>query len=117
MATFGDNMTVYTPDTRTAILARHALYNEGSLYKIIESGGNRQMLVGCLTKDGSYGVIVSASLAQIETAAEVMRSVLIPVPSFLIALNPVGGGAVQPVVHPPDAPAFGGCPRDCRRQL
>ena len=38
MATFGDNMTVYTPDTRTAILARHALYNEGSLYKIIESG-------------------------------------------------------------------------------
>ena len=87
MATFGDNMTVYTPDTRTAILARHALYNEGSLYKIIESGGNRQMLVGCLTKDGSYGVIVSASLAQIETAAEVMRSVLIPVAIFLIALN------------------------------
>ena len=75
------------PDTRTAILARHALYNEGSLYKIIESGGNRQMLVGCLTKDGSYGVIVSASLAQIETAAEVMRSVLIPVAIFLIALN------------------------------
>ena len=87
MATFGDNMTVYTPDTRTAILARHALYNEGSLYKIIESGGNRQMLVGCLTKDGSYGVIVSASLAQIETAAEGMRSVLIPVAIFLIALN------------------------------
>lgn len=87
MATFGDNMTVYTPDTRTAILTRHALYNEGSLYKIIESGGNRQMLVGCLTKDGSYGVIVSASLAQIETAAEVMRSVLIPVAIFLIALN------------------------------
>ena len=45
------------------------------------------MLVGCLTKDGSYGVIVSASLAQIETAAEVMRSVLIPVAIFLIALN------------------------------
>lgn len=40
------------------------------------------MLVGCLTKDGSYGVIVSASLAQIETAAEVMRSVLIPVAIF-----------------------------------
>lgn len=46
-----------------------------------------QMCVGRLSADGQYGVIVSASLAQITTAAEVLRAILGPVALILLVLD------------------------------
>lgn len=110
MATFGDNMTVYTPDTRTRpSWPAMPCTMRVRCTKLLNPAATGRCLVGCLTKYGSYGVIVSASLAQIETAAEVMRSVLIPVAIFLIALNLLVA-ALFSRWSPADAPAFGGCP-------
>ena len=63
----------YNVDTRVAIQLRQKLFEEGSLYQIIRIGSSMQMCVGRLSADGQYGVIVSTSLAQITTAAEVRK--------------------------------------------
>ena len=86
MVSFGSH-TIYSKDTPTVIRLRQTLFAQGALYEIVEEGGSRQMMVGLRSRDGSYGVIVSSSLAQIETAAEVLRSVLIPVALLLIGVN------------------------------
>ena len=70
--------TTYS-DTRLAILLRQQLFDDGALYQIVDTGGNRQMVVGGLSADGNYAVIVSASLAQIETAATVLTKMLPPI--------------------------------------
>ena len=59
----------YNLDTRIAIQLRQKLFQDGSLYQIVKIGSSMQMCVGRLSADGQYGVIVSASLAQITTAA------------------------------------------------
>lgn len=66
---------------------RHMLFAQGSLYEIFETGGNRQMIVGKLSADGQYAVIVSTSLAQIATAAGVLSSLLPPIALLLLLLN------------------------------
>lgn len=74
-------------DTPLAIRLRNEVFAQGSLYTILESGGTRQMVVGRTSADGSYSVIVSASLAQIDTAGEVLASLLPTVALFLLAVN------------------------------
>ena len=77
----------YNLDTRIAIQLRQKLFEDGSLYQIVKIGSSMQMCVGQLSADGQYGVIVSTSLAQITTAAEVLRSILGPVALILLVLD------------------------------
>ena len=77
----------YNLDTRIAIQLRQKLFQDGSLYQIVKIGSSMQMCVGRLSADGQYGVIVSASLAQITTAAEVLRAILGPVALILLVLD------------------------------
>lgn len=78
---------VYNVNTPLVIQMRQKLFEKGSLYEIARAGTSQQMLVGVLSADGQYGVIVSASLAQIATAAEVMRSILGPLALVLLVLD------------------------------
>ncbi len=84
------------------------MFEEGSLYQIIRIGSSMQMCVGRLSADGQYGVIVSTSMAQITTAAEVLRTILGPVALDLAGAGSAVCHAVQPVVHPAHAAAFSG---------
>lgn len=77
----------YNLNTRQLITFRQELFEEGSLYKIVQIGSTRQMLVGQLSADGKYGIIVSTGMAQIATAAEVLRSILWPVALILLVLD------------------------------
>lgn len=77
----------YNLDTRIAIQLRQKLFQDGSLYQIVKIGSSMQMCVGRLSADEQYGVIVSASLAQITTAAEVLRAILGPVALILLVLD------------------------------
>lgn len=77
----------YNLNTRQLITFRQELFEEGSLYKIVQIGSTRQMLVGQLSADGKYGIIVSTGMAQITTAAEVLRSILWPVALILLVLD------------------------------
>ncbi len=77
----------FTRDTAMAVRLRQLLFSQGTLYETLESGGNRQMVVGCLARDGRYGIIVSANLAQIATAARVLRGILPSVALLLLVLN------------------------------
>ena len=77
----------YNVNTSIVIQMRQKLFQDGSLYEIVRSSSSQQMLVGRLSADGQYGVIVSASLAQISTAAEVLRSILIPLALLLLVLD------------------------------
>ena len=77
----------YNLNTRQLITFRQELLEEGSLYKIVQIGSTRQMLVGQLSADGKYGIIVSTGMAQITTAAEVLRSILWPVALILLVLD------------------------------
>ena len=86
MVSFGSH-AIYSKDTPTVVRLRQTLFSQGSLYEIAEEGSTRQMMVGVRSQDGNYGVIVSSSLTQIETAAEVMSSMLIPLALGLIILN------------------------------
>ena len=80
-----NGLVMTNSDTRLAIQLRQQLFEEGSLYKIIESGANRQMVVGALSANGDYAVIVSTSLAQIETAALVLSKMLPPIGLGILA--------------------------------
>ena len=77
----------YNVDTHVAIQLRQKLFQNGELYQIVKVGSTMQMCVGRLSADGQYGVIVSTSLAQITTAAEVLRSILGPVALLLLVLD------------------------------
>ena len=77
----------YNLNTRQLITFRQELFEEGSLYKIVQIGSTRQMLVGQLSADGKYGIIVSTGMAQIATATEVLRSILWPVALILLVLD------------------------------
>ena len=77
----------YNLNPRQLITFRQELFEEGSLYKIVQIGSTRQMLVGQLSADGKYGIIVSTGMAQIATAAEVLRSILWPVALILLVLD------------------------------
>ncbi len=77
----------YSLNTRQLITFRQELFEEGSLYKIVQIGSTRQMLVGQLSADGKYGIIVSTGMAQITTAAEVLRSILWPMALILLVLD------------------------------
>ena len=76
-----------TSDTPLAIQLRKEVFSKGELYEIVESGSNRQMVVGGLSSDGSYAIIVSASVAQIETAAGVLGKMLPPIGLAILALD------------------------------
>ncbi|MDD4851081.1 MAG: HAMP domain-containing sensor histidine kinase [Gemmiger sp.] len=86
MGTIGGSLD-YTRDTPAAIRLRQQLFNQGSLCQIVASGGNKQLAVGRLSADGSYAVILSASLAQIDTAAEVLGGMLPLIALGLLVLN------------------------------
>ena len=77
----------YNVNTAVVIQMRQKLFQNGSLFEVVRSSSSQQMLVGSLSADGKYGVIVSTSLAQISTAAEVLRSILIPLALFLLVLD------------------------------
>ena len=74
-------------DTPEVVRLRGLVFTKKSVYETVSSGGNLQMVVGKLTADGQYAVLVSTSLAQITTAADVLRSVLPPVALLLFGLN------------------------------
>ncbi len=76
-----------TSDTPMVIQLRKEVFERGSLYKIVESGSNRQMVVGGLSADGNYSIIVSASVAQIETAAGVLGKMLPPIGLAILLLD------------------------------
>lgn len=76
-----------TSDTPMVIQLRKEVFEQGSLYKIVESGSNRQMVVGGLSADGNYSIIVSASVAQIETAAGVLGKMLPPIGLAILLLD------------------------------
>ena len=76
-----------TSDTPLAIQLRKEVFSKGALYQIVESGSNRQMVVGGLSSDGNYAIIVSASVAQIETAAGVLGRMLPPIGLAILALD------------------------------
>lgn len=76
-----------TSDTPMVIQLRKEVFEWGSLYKIVESGSNRQMVVGGLSADGNYSIIVSASVAQIETAAGVLGKMLPPIGLAILLLD------------------------------
>jgi len=86
MGTWGGDGT-FTKDTAAVMRLRMSLFENGSLYEIIDTGSTRQMVVGCLTADRQYGILVSANLAQISTAASVLRSILPPIALVLLVLN------------------------------
>lgn len=77
----------YNVNTALVIQMRQKLFQNGTLYEIARAGTGQQMLVGRLSADGHFGVIVSTSLAQISTAAEVLRSILIPLALLLLVLD------------------------------
>lgn len=77
----------YNLNTSLVIQMRQKLFQQGYLFEIVQAGSSQQMLVGRLSTDGQYGVIVSTSLAQISTAAEVMRSILFPLALVLLILD------------------------------
>lgn len=77
----------YNLNTSLVIQMRQKLFQQGHLFEIVQAGSSQQMLVGRLSTDGQYGVIVSTSLAQISTAAEVMRSILFPLALVLLILD------------------------------
>lgn len=77
----------YNVNTALVIQMRQKLFQNGSLYEVVRSSSNQQMLVGHLSDDGKYGVIVSTSLAQISTAAEVLRTILVPLALVLLVLD------------------------------
>lgn len=74
-------------DTPEVVRLRGLVFTRKSVYETVSSGGNLQMVVGKLTADGQYAVLVSTSLAQITTAADVLGSVLPPVALLLFGLN------------------------------
>ena len=76
----------YNLNTSLVIQMRQKLFQQGYLFEIVQAGSSQQMLVGRLSTDGQYGVIVSTSLAQISTAAEVMRSILFPLVLLILDL-------------------------------
>ena len=84
----------YNLNTRQLITFRQELFEEGSLYKIVQIGSTRQMLVGQLS--AQHPVAGGADLTGAGSAV---------------------CHAVQPVVHPACAAAFQRCKRDCCRQL
>ena len=86
MGAFGGDLTL-TRDTTTAIRLRKALFEQGSIYEIVDTGSTRQMVVGVLTQDGNYGIIVSANLAQITTAAGVLAQILPPIALLLLLFD------------------------------
>lgn len=86
MGAFGGDLTL-TRDTATAIRLRRTLFEQGEIYEVVDTGSTRQMVVGFLTADGSYGVIVSASLAQIATAAGVLAEILPPIALILLLFD------------------------------
>ncbi len=75
----------YNLDTRIAIQLRQKLFQDGSLYQIVKIGSSMQMCIRRLSADGRCSV--SASLAQITTAAEVLRAILGPVALILLVLD------------------------------
>ena len=77
----------YNLNTSIVIQMRQKLFDQGQLFEVVHSSSSQQMLVGRLSADGQYGVIVSASLAQISTAAEVLRSILFPLAVILLVLD------------------------------
>lgn len=79
--------SAYVQDTPTVVRLRQTVFAQGSLYDIVESGGTRQMVVGRTTADGAYSVIVSASLAQIDTAVVVLNSLLPMIALVLLVLD------------------------------
>ena len=89
----------YNLNTRQLITFRQELFEEGSLYKIVQIGSTRQMLVGQLSADGKYGIIVSTGMAQIATAAEVLRSILWPVALILLVLDLLFAMLLEQLLH------------------
>ena len=83
---FGGKITL-KQDTPEIVRLRGMVFTRKSVCETVSSGGNLQMVVGKLTADGQYAVIVSTSLAQIDTAAHVLSSVLPPVALLLFGLN------------------------------
>ncbi len=64
-------------DTEEALALRAAVFEQGSLVRILTtSSGSQQMVVGRLARQGQYAVLVSTSLAQIGEAGLVLNKVL-----------------------------------------
>lgn len=64
-------------DSASAIRLREKCFSEGSVYEIVTSpSGARQMVVGRVTVDGSYAVLISTNLAQVGEASTVLRQLL-----------------------------------------
>ena len=78
-------------DTEEALALRSAVFEQGSLVRILTtSSGSQQMVVGRLAREGQYAVLVSTSLAQIGEAGLVLNRVLPIVALMLGGLSVFG---------------------------
>lgn len=73
-----------------AVRLRMQLFRDGSLYQILSSGGLSQMLVGKLSSDGNYAVIMSMGLSQINAAGDVLETLLPLILGACLAVSTVG---------------------------
>lgn len=77
-----------TRDTVLALRLRQQLVEEGTLVTTLtDEDGASQMVVGALTPDKAYGVIVSTDLTQVEAAGEVLQWMLPLIALFLLAVS------------------------------
>ena len=72
-------------DTADVIRLRQQCFTEGALYTTI--GNDRQMIVGRLTEDGSYCVLVSTSMFQVDEAGVVLRMLLPGIAALLFLVT------------------------------
>ena len=72
---FGGGRTS-TWDTSAAIALRRAAFEQGTLFEILEQGTSRQMVLGCTAGGGRYVILVSANLARIDEAGQVLAGLL-----------------------------------------
>lgn len=76
-----------TRDTNLALRLRQKLVDQGTLVTTLHDGdGISQMVVGAMTSDKSYGVIVSTDLTQVAVAGEVLQGMLPLIALFLLAV-------------------------------
>lgn len=74
----------------TAVVLRRACHTNGTLYQpLTTSGGSSQLVVGRVTADGNYTVLVAASLVHVSEAGKVLSAILPSITAvvFLFAIT------------------------------
>ena len=104
-----DEQTAYTTARAMRQLCRES---GGTVVRKINPptpSGSVQLMVGRMTSDGSYTVLVTTSLIHVAEAGKVLSTVLPLAAAPHFRLLDVGGMAVQRVVHKASARSLRGC--------